>query len=191
MFNAFDITKYPTSEPDTLVSGDRWVWRRDDISAIYNTDDYSLEYRLFDQASGSEEQIIEADVVDGVFVVQFSGTDSSEFAAGTWHWSAIIIRLSDLEEAVVNRGYFEVTSSATTSHVLKVLNAIRATIEGTASEEQHRIEINGRTLERRSIADLTELERMYSRRWAEERSKIARSQGRSGKSSRVLIKMGA
>ena len=35
MSNLFDRANYPTQEPDELVVGDRWVWRRDDLVSEY------------------------------------------------------------------------------------------------------------------------------------------------------------
>jgi len=189
MNNVFDTDTYPTTEPDDLVAGDRWVWRKNDVSTVYTTDSYDLEYRLTNQSTGITQTLF-ADVVDDVFVIQISGAETADYAAGNWHWVSVIVRKTDSEEAVVNQGFFDITASATASHTLKVLNAIRATIEGTASEDQQRIEINGRVLERRSIEDLMRLESVYSKRWREEKNKIARGQGRPV-NSRVLVKMGA
>ena len=44
MANLFDRANYPTQEPDLLVVGDRWVWRRPDLVADYPTADYALTY---------------------------------------------------------------------------------------------------------------------------------------------------
>jgi hypothetical protein len=35
MANKFDRDNYPTQEPDVLVIGDRWMWRRPDLASIF------------------------------------------------------------------------------------------------------------------------------------------------------------
>ena len=53
MGNAFDSANYPEGEPEELVVGDRWLWKRTSLSADYPTADYSLSYVADKQASGS------------------------------------------------------------------------------------------------------------------------------------------
>jgi hypothetical protein len=45
MANLFDRANYPTQEPDTLVIGDRWMWRRPDLASIYDPSEY-LQLKL-------------------------------------------------------------------------------------------------------------------------------------------------
>lgn len=190
MINQFDAAAYPTAEPRTAVARDRWVWRRPDIATVYPTATHELSYRFTLQSNTATTQEAFATEVDGDYVVSMESSDTEAFTAGVWSWEAVILRTADALEAVVDRGYIEVTASGTASHVLKVLLAIRATIEGTASEEQKRIEIAGRVLERRSIKELTDLESQYSRRWKAEQASVDRAAGRTA-GGRVLVKMGA
>jgi len=188
MQNVFDAAVYPTAEPRTAVAKDRWVWRRTDIAAVYPPASYELFYRFTNQADTTEVQEFFATEADGDYVIEMEAFDTELFNAGTYAWEAVILNAS-ASEAVVDRGFLEVTAAGTASHTLKVLQAIRATIEGTATEEQSRIEIAGRVLERRSIKDLTDLEARYSRKWRQERAAIDRAAGRPV--ARVLLKMGA
>jgi hypothetical protein len=189
MKNVFDRSQYPAREPRSAVAKDRWVWRRSDIAALYPTDTYELSYRFTNQADTTDVQEAVATAVDGDYIIEVEASDTELFAAGTWTWEAVILRTADALEAVVDHGTLEVIAAGAASHTLKVLQAIRATIEGTASEDQSRIEIGGRVLERRSIRELTDLEALYSRRWKAERAAVDRAAGRPV--SRTLIKMGA
>jgi len=189
MQNKFDAAGYPTAEPRTAVAGDRWVWRRPDIAAVYDPALYSLEYRFTSQANTATTEIATATESGVDYVVEIEATDTAAFAAGAWAWEAVIVRTADGAEAVADSGLLDVTAAGTASHVYTVLQAIRATIEGTATEDQSRIEIAGRVLERRSIKELTDLEALYSRKWRAERAAADRAAGRAG--SRVLVKMGA
>lgn len=185
MQNVFDRAKYPAREPRSSVAGDRWVWQRIDIAEVYPTDTYSLAYRFTSQADTSSTQAVNAVEDGGVYYLEVEPATTELFATGAWAWEAVITRTSDSKTAVVDRGFFEVTASSTASHTLKVLQAIRATIEGTASEDQSRIEIAGRVLERRSISELLALEKEYAKRWQGEQAAALRASGR--KTSQTLI----
>ena len=52
MANLFDRNNYPTQEPDLLVVGDRWMWRRPDLVADYPTADYALTYEFHEDSGG-------------------------------------------------------------------------------------------------------------------------------------------
>lgn len=189
MQNVFYQSQYPSREPRTAAVRDRIVWRRDDLAAVYSVADYSLAYAFTSQSNPDELLEFAATEAGNAYIVEISADDSAAFAAGVWVWEAVITRTSDSQQAIVDRGYIEITDSADAGHILRVLNAIRATIEGTATEDQSRIEIGGRVLERRSISELTDLEALYSRRWKRAQAEIDRKAGRPV--SRVLIKMGA
>jgi len=189
MQNVFNAAEYPTVEPRAAVARDRWVWRRPDIAAVYPPATYELSYRFTNQANTADVQEAFATESDGVYVVEIESSDTELFAPGSWAWEAIILRAFDSLEAVVDRGFVDVTAAGTASHTLKVLMAIRATIEGTATSDQSRIEIGGRTLERRSIAELTDLEAMYSRRWKAERAAVERDAGRSPVSRKIKARI--
>jgi len=190
MINVFDRANYPAREPDTASAGDRWVWRRDDLASAYPIADYELFYRFTSQSDSDDVQEAFAIEADETYYIEIESGDSEIFSAETYAWEAVIIRSSDATEAVVDRGYLDVSATSTSSHTLRVLNAIRATIEGTASEEHERVEIAGRALWRRSISELTELEAIYARRWASEKKAIDRAAGRAA-GKRVLVKMRA
>ena len=46
MSNLFDRVNYPVQEPDTIVIGDRLVWRRDDLANTYPIGSYALTYEF-------------------------------------------------------------------------------------------------------------------------------------------------
>jgi len=186
---AYSFVNQANPAPRTAAVRDRLVWRRDDLAAVYSPTLYSLAYSFVNQANPADILEFNATESDGAYIIEITSDDSAAFAAGDWTWEAIITRTSDGESAIVDRGYIELTDSEAPGHILRVLNAIRATIEGTATEDQSRIEIGGRVLERRSIKELTDLEIHYSRRWSRAKASIDRKAGRPV--SRVLVKMGA
>jgi hypothetical protein len=195
MQNQFDTANYPTTEPSELVSGSRWAWKKPDITGAYPTDAYTLKYRLVLQGSEPGLISITADKTGAEHVVELEASTTGSYAAGDYIWRSFIARDSDSAEVFISEGLLTVLPSLgmgadVRSHTLKVLQAIRATIEGTATNDQLKIEIAGRVIERRSISELMQLEREYSKRWAMERADINRKAGRPAK-SRTLVKMGA
>ena len=52
MSNAFDRNSYPTVEPEVLVAGDRWVWKREDLVSDYPIADYALSYEFHSDSGG-------------------------------------------------------------------------------------------------------------------------------------------
>lgn len=195
MNNLFDVENYPTSEPDILVAGDRWAWKRSDIADVYPTGSYTLKYR-FTSLGGGTGISITADKVDGVHVVQVSQDTSSSHNSDEYSWQAFVVRDSDDEVLTVDRGFCSVhpalgwVDGTTQSWVYEVLTAIRATIKGTASTDQQSFAVAGRELARRTPAELLELERDFASRWEAEKKAVARKFGRTV-NSRVLMKMGA
>lgn len=193
MNNAFNSDNYPTSEPDTLTAGALWAWARPDVTEAYPTADYTLKYELSGMDSPYPLITITAGKVDGAHVVEETSTGA--YSAMEYNWRAVIVRDSDSAEVVVDRGLITVApdyagAEDARSYTYRVLVAIRATIEGTASEEQQRIEIGGRILQRRPIEELLMLEKEFSKRWQREKDEINRKAGRST-GRRVLVGMRA
>lgn len=192
MINLFDSANYPDTEPNSIIAGSRIGWTRSDITSTYPTATYTLIYRFKLQSGDWDFEKITADKVSSAHIVELSKSTTAGFKAGDYRWQAIVVRDSDSEEIVVDEGYATVAAQSgdIRSHNLTVLQAIRATIEGTASNEQAEYSINGRTLKRRSIAELVELEQLYAARWENEKAATDQANGRTTSSS-VLIKMGA
>lgn len=196
MENQFDSTAYPDSVPAELTAGNRWAWTRSDITAAYPTASYTLKFRLSLLESPYSDIELTASKVSSAHVVEVSQSTTAGYGAGEYSWSAVVVRDSDSEEVTVDRGHVTVepdlgaSPGDTRSWVYRVLVAIRATIEGTASKEQAGYSIGGRSLSLRSPTELLELEREFSRRWRDEKRDIDRKAGRAA-GSRVLVKMSA
>lgn len=196
MNNLFDSDNYPDEEPTELVAGNRWAWTRSDITAAYPTATYTLKYRfsLLDGTNFTEE--FTAGKTGDVHIVEQATTATSAYPAGEYRWQAVIVRVSDSEEITVDTGLVAITPDLdgdavnAASWVYEVLTAIRATIKGTASEKQAAYSIGGRSLSLRSLTELLDLEREFSKRWDREKAEIERKAGRATR-NRVLVTMGA
>ena len=190
MRNLFDSENYPDAVPEELIAGSFFAWTRQDIAEAYPVAEYTLAFRFTGLESPIAEQELTAVKTGGQHVIATSETGA--FQAGEYRWFAVVTRDSDSASVTVEEGLVTIRAADgdDSTHTYRVLKAIQATLEGTATQEQSRIEIGGRVLENRSVTDLLALEREYSKRWKQERARIDRKAGRSSK-SRVLVKMEA
>lgn len=167
MANAFDSANFPEREPDQLVIGDRWMWKRTDLATDYPIATYGLTYTARLDGAGSTTFAITASESGTVYTVEVASATTAAYTAGTYRWQAYITRTSDSQRIEVDSGSFlvipnrAVSTADPRSHVKKVLDAIEATIEGRASVDQMGYSIAGRSLSRTPIADLLVLRDRY------------------------------
>ena len=167
MGNAFDSANYPSREPEQLVAGDRWTWKRSDLSGMYPPADFSLSYTADKEGAGATQIQIAATVSGSEFVVEVASATTATYVAGRYRWQAYITRLADSQRISVASGSFEVrpnlaaSTADPRSHVKKVLDAIEAIIEQRATMDQMSYSIQGRTLARTPINDLLVLRDRY------------------------------
>jgi len=169
MANLFDRDNYPTQEPDLLVVGDRWMWRRPDLVADYPTADYALTYEFHEDSGGggSHKFTITATETTTDYIVEIASATTANYTAGEYNWYAFITRSSDSQRIAVDEGHtklelnFANTNADNRSHAKKVLDAIQAVIENRASQDQMSYSIAGRSLSRMSIDDLMRFRDRY------------------------------
>lgn len=179
MANLFDRDNYPTQEPDLLVVGDRWTWRRPDLVADYPTADYALTYEFMCDSGGggSHKFTITATETTDDYIIEVSQDVTEHYHVHHYKWYAFITRTSDSERIAIDNGITQLVAdyAASTadqrSHAKKVLDAIQATIEGRASQDQMSYSIAGRSLSRMSIDDLLTFRNRYRAEYNEEQKK--------------------
>lgn len=180
MANLFDRANYPTQEPDVLVVGDRWVWRRPDLVADYPTADYALTYEFHEDTGGggSHKFTITATETTTDYLIEIASATTAAYSAGEYNWYAFITRSSDSQRIAIDEGHtklelnFANTNADNRSHAKKVLDAIEATIEGRASQDQMSYSIAGRSLSRMSIDDLLKFRDRYRAEYNREIKKL-------------------
>ena len=180
MANLFDRDNYPNQEPDTLVVGDRWLWRRDDLVSDYPLADYALEYRFTEDSTGNTNAFtIAATEADSTYLVEIASAVTANLVAGDYQWAAFIIRSSDSQRVVVDQGRTEIlpnlqnTTADLRSHAKICLDNIQAVLENRASQDQMSYSIAGRSLSRMSIDDLMTFRDRYRTEYLKE-IKLAR-----------------
>lgn len=196
MINKFDSGSLATVEPNELTIGDYWSWKRPDISSTYTTDLYTIRYQFYLQSNDGTRFEVAANKIDGQHVVEVSSALSINYKNGEYVYNIVAVRDLDGEQVNIATGRIifkpalHADGGDLRSHARKVLDAIKATIEKTATKEQASYTIAGRSLARRTIDELLMLRREYDKLVARENAALARKQGKPSK-KKVLIKMSA
>jgi hypothetical protein len=191
MSNLFNSSSYPINIPDTLISGDSWLWSKD--IGDYGTG-YTLKYALT-PISGGTVITITATLSGNKYLIEVPAATTNGYVASTYSYSEIILRDSDSARVVLSSGVVIVkpnpltTTADTRSHARKVLDAIRATIEGRASIDQQSMSINGRSINRTPLADLIALETTYSQIVQREDRAEALKSGININSRQIVVRM--
>ena len=194
MKNLFESDNYPDREPQELAAGTRWAWKRSDITETYPTATYTLRYDFYLISDVETRFQITASKVSSAHLVEVVKATTTKFKAGKYKYDVTIIRDSDSEEIVIEQGLLNVLpdksvdSGDIRTHNQRVLDAINATIEKTATKEQASYSVAGRSLSRRSITELLELKREYEIKVRLEEKALLRKQGRAKKNA-VLYKL--
>ena len=176
MSNAFDRTNYPTQEPDTIVVGDRLLWRRDDLANTYSPSSFALTYEFHEDSGGggSHKFAITAIEADDTYYVEVASATTASYADGDFIWNAFITRSSDAQRIRVDTGRTTVvknlanTNADLRSHAKKVLDNIQAVLENRASVDQSSFSIAGRSLSRMSVDELLTFRDRYKVEYLQE-----------------------
>lgn len=169
MANAFDAVNAPEGEPSEVVVGDFIQWKRSDLVADYPPSEYTATYIARITGGGASEiQLVGTNYNSGeAYLFTASSTVSADFNPGYYHWQLEIVRNSDSNRVVVDRGAFtaivdlDVNGSDPRTHDEIMLTKIQALLEGRADGDVESYSIQGRSLTKIPIKELIEWERYY------------------------------
>lgn len=172
----------PTIEPAVVTAGDTITWKKS--LPDYPADGgWALSYALLSSA-GKISITTTASGVD--HLVSITAATSAGWAAGTYQWQAYATHatsgrfLVGTGSLVVKPNFAAISAATDTrSHVKKVLDAIEAVLEGTATTDQQDLTIDGTRIVRRSIADLLVLRSRYLQ-WYQQEMAAARGETKRG-----------
>ena len=192
MANIFDRTNYPTLEPETLVVGDRWVWKREDLISDYPSSTYGITYKFSKDSGGTSGNTLSvtATAITSAWVVEVASATTANLGTGTYKWQLYVTRTADSERETLATGFTEVVdnysavSSDLRSFAKKAVDNLEAVIQNRATIDQASFSIGNRSLSRMSPE---ELHAMYDKYKAiyEKETKLARI--KSGKKSGTTI----
>lgn len=153
-------TVIPLRAPASFVQGEtvKWRWR----DADYPPGTWTLSYS-FVNADNAARSVTGTDNGDNTHLITLADTDSRNFGAGDWAWQAFVTDGS--ERFLVGTGRLEVVRDFTGADNFEprsdwevILDAITATIKGTATVQQSSMSVGGRSLSERSVEELLTLQ---------------------------------
>ena len=189
MADLFDSTNYPTTEPELLVIGDRWVWKRTDIGTDYAPSSYALSYNARLLGTGSTTFSITASESGTEYIIEVASSTTSSRTVGVYAWNAYITRSSDSERIALDSGKFDVRDNLATSsadqrtHSAKMVDYLEATQESLAQKLTSSYSITDRSNTLRSMdevsAQLNYYRAVYNREVMKDRAKSGRRTGQN------------
>lgn len=184
MANLFDTANALSAEPTSIVVGDFIQWKRDDLAVDYPPDSYTLTYVARISGGGASEIQIVADNVGGTFFITVTSSESADFSPGDYHWQAEILRNSDNNRIVVDRGEFKAivdldnNQADPNTHAEILLTKIESLLSGKADSDVSQYTIAGRQLTKMSMRDLLQARDYYRREVFLQKQQIAKARGK-------------
>lgn len=191
MANLFDAANSPTQEPLEVVVGDFIQWRRTDLGSDYPNDEYTATYVARITGGGNTEIQLVGTAYGEDYLFTVSSTASADFVPGYYHWQLEMVRDSDSERVVVERGTFtaiadlDVGGADPRSHAEIMIDKIEARLESRADVDVSNYSINGRSLVKMSIEELIRWRDYYRAEFTMQKRK---ERVRRGKSTGATIK---
>jgi len=191
MANLFDAANAPTTEPLEIVVGDFIQWKRTELGADYPNDQYTATYVARITGGGANEITLTGTASGNDYLFTVDSATSADFVAGYYHWQLEIVRNSDSERLVLERGTFEaivdldVNNVDPRTHAEIMVDKIEAVLQNRADADVANYSIQGRSLVKLSIDDLLRWRDYYRNELAMEKRK---ERVRRGKSTGATIK---
>lgn len=161
------INDAPDREPNVLVAGDTWTWKRSDLGSDYPTSAWVLSYAARKCGAGATSIAIEASPSGSDYVITVPAATTAGFDAGQYDWAAYLTRESDSARVQIGDGRWTIKPNLATStadprtHAEKVLAAIESVLENRATKDVESYTIEGRSLTRMKVSELLVLRDRY------------------------------
>lgn len=175
MANLFDVANALTTEPESVVAGTFVQWKRADLAVDYPPASYDLVYSIRLNSGAGVDTTITATSGSDYFLAAIPSATSAAWSAGTYAWQAFIVRKSDSAKLSVNTGEFELLSNLdqngadNRSHATIMVQKIQSLLEGKADKDVTSYSIQGRSISKMSITELTDWRDYYRKEVVKER----------------------
>tara|TARA_R110000744_G_scaffold281974_2_gene393738 strand:+ start:206 stop:790 length:585 start_codon:yes stop_codon:yes gene_type:complete len=189
MADLFDVSNYPTTEPEVLTIGDRWVWKRTEIGADYAPSSHALSYRARLAGSGSTNFSFTASESGTDYIIEVGSSTTANYTDGIYTWQMYITRSADSERIALDSGKFEVktnlvaSSADPRSHSAKMVSHLETTLETLAQKLTTAYSISDRSNTLRSMDEvstqLNSYRAIYNREIMKDRAKSGRRTGQN------------
>jgi hypothetical protein len=184
MANLFDAANAPTQEPLEVVVGDFIQWRRTDIGSDYPNDEYTATYVARLTGGGAAEIQIQGTAYNTDYLFSVPSATSASFTPGVYYWQLEMLRDSDSERGVIERGSFKIDvdldadNADPRSHAAIMVDKIESVLQNRADSDVANYSINGRSLVKLSIDDLIRWRNYYRAELAMETRKERAKRGK-------------
>lgn len=189
MANLFDATNAPEGEPTEIVVGDFIQWKRSDLVDDYPTASYTAAYVARISGGGSNEIQLIGTGETTHYLFSASSVTSADFLPGHYYWQLEIVRNSDSERIVVDRGEFyaiadlDVNQSDPRTHAEIMVDKIETLLEGKADADVSSYSVAGRSLTKLTFQELVEARNYFRSEVTKEKAKLDAKAGRTGEST--------
>ena len=184
--NKFESNQAEDHMPERLVAGSLWQCKNTYLVNAYDPgrNTYTLVFTFVSLNNGANpQQTVQFTADPNTFHLRVNPIDNASMSQrpGEWKWSAVITNTDTGDSVVAAEGYSLVEDTSDVPQVYQILLAIRANIAKAATKEQMEYSVAGRSLKSRGYDELLVLQGQYERRWAAEKDRARREQGREGR----------
>lgn len=152
-----------------LVAGDTWTWPLVDVG--YDLTTWTV--KLYLRGAKKLDVVMAADG-NGGYQLQTAASDTAKLTAGDYSWVLVVTK--DTERVELGRGMVKILPDIAAagedfdgrSFAKKMLDAIRAVMEGRASRIEKQYQHGGRSLELLNHEELIQAEDHYAQRFRQE-----------------------
>ena len=180
-----------TTEPASIYAGDTisWLIALPDYPANAG---WVLKYKA---VSASGYFALVSTAVGADHAVSASKTDTAAYTAGTYTLTKYVesatelVTLAELPLTVKPAISGMTAAYDNRTHVKKVLDAIEAVLEGTASSDQLKVKLDDKEIQRFSIEELLKLRSTYYNYYQQELQAARLNAGQASGASRLLMRL--
>ena len=148
------MSDIPTKEPTEITAGDTVKWAK--TLADYSAESYALNYVL-QLLTGGTPITVTASADGSDHSITISAATSAEYSAGNYGWYSYVTDLATgLERYSLDSGLLTIKPDPTAftsstdlrSHARKMLDLLDTVLQGKATSDQMKVQVDGRSLER-------------------------------------------
>jgi hypothetical protein len=177
----------PTNEPQEIVKGDRWQWKRS--LTDYPASTWTLSYSMHRLHATAAKISITAGADGDTHSVDVAAATTAAYTDGDYEWFAFVTdgttrRLVDEGTIKVHADLEADAAVDRRGHWRIVLDAVQAVLQDRATKDQMAYSIAGRSISRMPVEDLIALE---SKAQAKVNSAERRDRSKNGLGHRLSL----
>lgn len=191
MANLFDPANAPEGVPEELVVGDFFQFKVSTLSSDYPNNLYTMNFVARIAKGNSSEISITATASGDDYLFTQASSVTASHDVGHYHYQLEVVRNSDSNRLVVDRGELDVKSDYDNNvdprgHAELMLDKIEGILEGKADSDVSSYSIAGRSLTKFSPEELVDWRNYYRKEVALHKRDEAIKHGRKTKSTILM-----